>query len=180
MSGGERESRLGTAHVATLNILTFRNESTYAASCGVTRRFLRNPRDGESSNSAIVKGTREETRAIPSLSPPPSGLAVSLTGEASCRRIPPQGEESGARPASGASGRAPSANRRESAERPSEGLAPRNGSRAARGTEGTGLVKRCGAGAVAVGGAVYILHLRESTPRSEANHRERRLAGDSR
>jgi hypothetical protein len=58
---------------------------------------------------------------------------------------PPKGEESGARPASGASGRASSANRRESAERPSEGPAPRNGSRAARGTGGTGNVKRCGA-----------------------------------
>jgi len=92
----------------------------------------------------------------------------------------PQGEESGARPASGASGRAPSANRRESAERPSEGLAPRNGSRAARGTGGTDLVKRRGVGAVAVGGAVYILHLRESTPRSVANYRERSLTGDLR
>ena len=37
---------------------------------------------------------------------------------------------------------------------------------------------RCGAVVVAV--AVYILHLRESTPRSDANHRERRLAGGSR
>ena len=65
-------------------------------------------------------------------------------------------------------------------ERPEAGACPRPGSRAAKGTGGTGLVKagRCGAVVVAV--AVYILHLRESTPRSDANHRERRLAGGSR
>jgi hypothetical protein len=42
------------------------------------------------------------------------------------------------------------------------------------GREGGGLP------AVAVAGAYYILHLRESTPASRTNHRERRLAGDSR
>lgn len=40
--------------------------------------------------------------------------------------------------------------------------------------------ERGGRGGGAEAEAVYILHLRESTPGSEANHRERRLAGGSR
>jgi len=42
------------------------------------------------------------------------------------------------------------------------------------------IVKAVLCGAVAAAVAVYILHLRESTPRSDANHWERRLAGDFR
>jgi hypothetical protein len=91
---------------------------------------------------------------------------------------PPQGRESG-----GAvrerSERTPSEcpERGERRSRRKRGLAPDPEARPHRGTGGTDLDKRCGVEAVAV--AVYILHLRESTPRSEVNHRERRLAGDS-
>jgi len=96
MSGGERDTRLGTGHVATLNILFFRNESTCARPCGVTRRFLRNRREAESSNSEEVTETREKARALTSLPSLAVGLALSPTGEArrQCDR-PPQGSESG-------------------------------------------------------------------------------------
>jgi len=83
MSGEEREGRLGATHVAIPNIHAFRNESTHAESCGVTRGFLRNSCDSESSNSKqvlILRGKRPPEHLSFSAS---DGLSLSPSAEVS-------------------------------------------------------------------------------------------------
>lgn len=77
--------RLGAVHVARYNCRLFCHKSVDGLPPCAERSFLTNQCDGESRNSVNVTETREKGPSLALCPSPPSRLAVSPTGEVSCR-----------------------------------------------------------------------------------------------